>query len=128
MQSSRRIVEAGWALARRTQDGEHEIGLVQQGRLVVLHADTSLDKIVAHAYHEPQLPFIFGRALILPPRPWRRQLPVAQSRADRGPAHPGPVSARPDPRRAGAGDDPAEALVACQVVKARLVVSFDAAT
>ena len=50
MQSSHRIVDAGWALACRTQDGEHEIGLVQQGRLVVLHADPCLDKVMANAY------------------------------------------------------------------------------
>jgi hypothetical protein len=39
MQSGHRVVEASWALACRTQDGEHEIGLVQQGRFVVFHAD-----------------------------------------------------------------------------------------
>ena len=50
MQSSHRVVEAGWALACCTQDGEHEIGLVQQGRLVVLHADPCLDKVMANAY------------------------------------------------------------------------------
>jgi hypothetical protein len=41
MQSGHGIVEAGWGVVRCTQDGEHEIGPMQQGRLVVFHADLS---------------------------------------------------------------------------------------
>jgi|SRR5688572_26057814 hypothetical protein len=50
MQSGHRVVEAGWGLDCCTQYGEHEIGLMQQDRLVVLHADPCLDKVMANAY------------------------------------------------------------------------------
>ena len=56
MQSGHRVVEAGWGVVCCTQDGEHEIGLMQQDRLVVLHADLSLAHVVAHACHGRRYP------------------------------------------------------------------------
>ena len=50
MQSGHHVVQTGWGLVCCTQDGEHEIGLMQQSRLVVLHADPCHDKVMANAY------------------------------------------------------------------------------
>ena len=53
MQSGHRVVETGWGLVCCTQYCQHEIGLMQQDRLVVLHADPSLAYVVAPAYQGP---------------------------------------------------------------------------
>ena len=46
MQSGHRVLEAGWGLVCCAQYSQHEIGLMQQGRLIVLHADPSLAHVV----------------------------------------------------------------------------------